>query len=151
MHISLIGSSKLFVGVSVDSWPSVLAHDEVATYPGSTRPSPSDRLHHSGNPECGRRSDTKLTNGYATNFQTNPEILHRPHGHITFYLNSCPMRRDMMTVWERLCDTSLKICLLCLIYTRDRVLLAWCSEQNSLVDDALFPCPHIAAHANRGL
>lgn len=47
VHISLIGSSKLSVGVSVDSWPSVLAHDEVATYPGSTQPSPSDRHHHS--------------------------------------------------------------------------------------------------------
>lgn len=47
VHISLIGSSKLSVGVSVDSWPSVLAHDEVATYPGSAQPSPSDRHHHS--------------------------------------------------------------------------------------------------------
>lgn len=130
-HISLIGSSKLSVGVSVDSWPSVLAHDEVATHPGSTQPSPSNRLHHSGNPKCWRSSDKKMKEWIHHQFPDKSRRVAKTTWsyHLLNEFLSCK------EIYEDCVGTST-----CHQFrSQFGVYLAWCSARKGLMEAALFP------------
>lgn len=89
---------------------------------------------HSGNPECGRSSDSTWQNGYATNFQTNPGVSRPPR---------------LLTTWNVYVPPAQKHSKICLISTGDQVLLARCSEGTVSWMLHGFPYPHTAAHANR--